>query len=145
MEFNIIDSLSTIGMIEKRQLALFLHEHLDKYSEPVETILMAMDYALQETSVNGGFIITATENEQLLGAVVYNRTGMQDYAPPNMLVYIAVRKDLRNRGIGSKLLTKSLKIAKGEVKLHVDPENPAISMLQKFGFESKYLEYRLKR
>lgn len=145
MEFNIIDSLNTVGMIEKRQMALFLHEHLDNYSEPLESILMAMDYALQETSVNGGYIITAIENEQMIGASVVNRTGMNVYMPPNLLVYLAVHKDFRGKGVGTKLLRKTIDIAKGEVKIHMDRQNPAKHLIEKFGFTSKYLEYRLKK
>lgn len=145
MELNIIDSLNSVGMIEKRQIALFLHQHLGNYSEPVDTILKAMDYALQETSVNGGFILTMNQENELIGAAVLNRTGMDSYVPPNMLVYIAVHEKYRGRGVGSKLLQKSIDITRGEIKLHVDPQNPVKQLIEKFGFTHKYIEYRLKR
>lgn len=145
MELNIIDSLNTVGMIEKRQIARFLHDHLDEYSDSMDNILKALDYALQETSVDGGFLITAKEDEQLVGAVVYNRTGMEGYIPPNLLVYLAVHKDYRKRGIGSKLLQKSLEIAKGDIKVLVRKDSPASGLCEKFGFSIEHTEFRLKR
>lgn len=145
MKFKIIDSMNPSGMIEKRNIALFLHEHLEEYGDSVEDITKCLDYALQETSVDGGFIVLGMEDEEILGAVVFNRTGMDGYIPANILVYIAVHKDHRGSGIGRKLMEKSLELAKGDVKLHVEPENPARFLYEKMGFTNKYLEYRLKR
>ncbi|MDZ7743944.1 MAG: GNAT family N-acetyltransferase [Bacteroidota bacterium] len=144
MKFEIINSMNPAGMIEKRKIAVFLNKHLDEYGDSVEDITKCLDYALQETSVDGGFIILGMEDDEILGAVVFNRTGMDGYIPPNILVYIAVHKDHRGSGIGRKLMEKSLELAKGDVKLHVEPENPARFLYEKMGFTNKYLEYRLK-
>ncbi|MCF8230191.1 MAG: GNAT family N-acetyltransferase [Bacteroidales bacterium] len=145
MKFKIIDSMNPAGMIEKRNIAAFLHEHLDEYGDTVEDIIKCLDYALQETSVDGGFIVLGMEDEQIVGAVVFNRTGMDGYIPPNVLVYIAVHREYRGKGYGKMLMEKSLELAKGDVKLHVEPENPARFLYEKLGFTNKYLEYRLKR
>ena len=42
-------------------------------------------------------------------------------------------------------MSKTLEIAKGDVALHVEPDNPARFLYEKIGFSSKYLEMRFKK
>jgi GNAT superfamily N-acetyltransferase len=93
----------------------------------------------------GGFILTATDKGKIAGAVVMNKTGMKGYIPENILVYIAVHRDYRGKGLGKDLMKESLLYAKGDIALHVEPDNPARYLYEKIGFENKYLEMRLKR
>jgi [ribosomal protein S18]-alanine N-acetyltransferase len=69
---------------------------------------------------------------------------MNGYIPDNILVYIATHKDYRGKGIGKALMQKVLELAEGDVALHVEPENPAKFLYEKYGFSSKYLEMRWK-
>ncbi len=145
MKFRIIDSMNPIGIVEKKKITKFLHKHLDQYGDNEEDIMSALDYALQETSVDGGFILLGLEDDQIVGAVVFNKTGMKGYIPENVLVYIAVHRDYRGKGYGKKLMEKALKNCTGSVKLHVEPDNPARFLYEKVGFTNKYLEYRYTR
>jgi len=145
MKFRLIDSMNPIGMVEKKKIARFLHTHLDEYRDTEEDIMKALDYALQETSVDGGFILLGLENDEIVGAVVFNKTGMKGYIPENILVYIAVHKEYRGKGYGRKLMEEALKHSTGSVKLHVEHDNPARFLYEKVGFTNKYLEYRLNR
>lgn len=145
MKFRIIDSMNSIGIVEKNKIVKFLHKHLDQYGDSEEDIMKALDYALQETSVDGGFILLGLEDDQIVGAVVFNKTGMQGYIPENVLVYIAVHRDFRGKGYGKKLMEKALSNCTGSVKLHVEPDNPARFLYEKVGFTNKYLEYRYTR
>ncbi len=145
MKYKILDSLNPAGMVEKRKIMKFLHKHLDQYGDTEEDIMRALDYALQETSVSGGFILLGLEDDQIIGAVVFNRTGMKGYIPENVLVYIAVHRDYRGKGIGKKLILRAMKNASGDIKLHVEPDNPARFLYEKVGFTNKYLEYRYKK
>jgi ribosomal protein S18 acetylase RimI-like enzyme len=43
------------------------------------------------------------------------------------------------------LLKKALDKVKGNVALHVEPDNPARFLYEKIGFTSKYVEMRYKR
>jgi len=70
---------------------------------------------------------------------------MAGYIPENILVYIAVHKDYRGKGLGKDLMLKTFDKAEGSIKLHVEPENPARYLYEKLGFTSKYLEMRLNR
>ena len=65
--------------------------------------------------------------------------------PENILVYIAVHSDQRGKGVGKELMKKAINTAKGDIALHVEPENPAKFLYEKLGFTNKYLEMRLKK
>ncbi len=77
--------------------------------------------------------------------MIINKTGMAGYIPENILVYIAVHKDYRGKGLGKDLMLKTFDKADGDIKLHVEPENPARFLYEKLGFTSKYLEMRWTR
>ena len=70
---------------------------------------------------------------------------MEGYIPENILVYIAVNKDFRGKGLGKQLMEKAIGFATGSIALHVEPDNPAKKLYEKLGFTNKYLEMRLQR
>jgi len=145
MKFEVLDSISPVGMIEKQKIVDFLHTHLEQYGDNKEDILRAIDYALSENNLQGGYILRGYENDELAGIVVMNKTGMKGYIPENILVYIAVNSKMRGKGIGKQLMNKIIELTEGDIKLHVEPENPARFLYEKVGFENKYLEYRFKQ
>jgi [ribosomal protein S18]-alanine N-acetyltransferase len=93
----------------------------------------------------GGFVVAARENGKIVGAVVINKTGMSGYIPENILVYIAVDASQRGKGVGKKLMKTAIDLAKGDIALHVEPDNPAKKLYESLGFTNKYLEMRLKK
>ncbi|MCK9450244.1 MAG: GNAT family N-acetyltransferase [Bacteroidales bacterium] len=145
MEIQIYDSYSSMAMLEKKRIIDFLHQHLDEFGDTKDAIKKAIDYSIGESSPIGGFVIVGTIDNKMAGAVVVNRTGMEDYIPENILVYIAVDSALRGKGIGKQLMKKAIDLSKGNIALHVEANNPALFLYEKFGFTSKYLEYRLIR
>jgi ribosomal protein S18 acetylase RimI-like enzyme len=56
-----------------------------------------------------------------------------------------VDPETRGRGIGGALIERCLAEADGDVKLHVDYDNPAKRLYERLGFTSKYAEMRWKR
>jgi len=127
----------------KREIVGFLHEHLGQYGDLPSDIEKAIDFALKETPSFGGFVLVAHEGKEISGAVVVNQTGMQGYIPENILVYIATHKDKRGQGIGKHLMKEAIDVAHGNIALHVESDNPARQLYEKFGFTNKYLEMRL--
>lgn len=127
----------------KNEIADFLFAHLGKYGDPKDDILKCLDYALDPGLQAGGFVILARENDQIVGALVMNKTGMSGYIPENILVYIAVDANQRGKGIGGKIMEMALKMANGAIALHVEPDNPARKLYERLGFTNKYLEMRL--
>lgn len=130
---------------EKNEIVDFLFNHLDQFGDKKEDIMKAIDFSVKDSASFGGFTLMAREGENVVGAVVVNQTGMQGYIPENILVYIAVHRDLRGQGIGKILMTEAINLAKGDIALHVEPDNPARHLYQKLGFDNKYLEMRLKK
>ncbi len=127
----------------RENIAQFLFKSLEQYGDPKNDILKCMQYALKETESFGGSINVAFLENEIVGAVIINKTGMKDYIPENILVYIATDSTKRGQGIGSKLMKKAIETSEGNIALHVEPDNPAKILYEKLGFTNKYLEMRL--
>ena len=145
MNYKYYSSIEILTTLERQNIIKFLYEHLDEFGDSKEDIDRAIDYAMSSAPMAGGFILTATDKGKLAGVVVMNKTGMKGYIPENILVYIAVHRDQRGKGLGKALMNETLIYAKGDIALHVEPENPARYLYEKVGFDNKYLEMRLKR
>ena len=145
MEYQVISSIDSATLLEKTEIANFLFEHLDQYGDKKEDIMKCLDYALSNFPHQGGFVLLARDEGEIVGAVVMNQTGMEGYIPENILVYIAVNNNQRGKGIGKTLMEKAIHLAKGNIALHVEPDNPAKHLYEKLGFTNKYLEMRLNK
>ena len=145
MDFLIYAPQDQITYEQKKEVADFLFEHLDEFGDEHEAIMRCINFAMDEETKFGGFIVVAKDRDKLTGAVVINKTGMAGYIPENILVYIAVHKDYRGKGLGKTLMLKTFDKAEGSIKLHVEPNNPARFLYEKLGFTNKYLEMRLTR
>ena len=130
---------------EKKSIIDFLFENLQEYGDPKSDIEKAINYALKETPSFGGFVLVSYLDDIIVGAVVINQTGMKDYIPENILVYIAIHQKHRGRGLGKQLVQKTIDNANGNIALHVEPHNPARKLYEKLGFNSKYLEMRFNK
>ena len=130
---------------EKETILNFLFKNLEQYGDPKQDIEKCMNYALNETPSFGGLIVTASLENNIVGAVIVNQTGMKDYIPENILVYIATDASQRGKGIGKALMQHTIDNAQGNIALHVEPDNPAIKLYEKLGFTNKYLEMRLNK
>lgn len=144
MEFKIITpEQGEDNTFTPKVIAKFLHTHLEQYGDSIEDILKCIAYVMNPAK--GGTIVLGLEEGKIVGASVLNNTGMKDYIPENILVYIAVDKSQRGKGYGKKLMEKVIATAKGNIALHVEPDNPAKLLYEKLGFTNKYLEMRLNR
>jgi len=126
-------------------LTAFLHESLKPYEDPLPVVREGIEYALSSEPGRGGFVLVALSGVELLGALVMLNTGMARYVPENLLVFVAVSPEARGRGIGGALVRRALEEADGDVKLHVEHDNPARRLYERCGFRSKYLEMRHTR
>ncbi|MBW6477925.1 MAG: GNAT family N-acetyltransferase [Bacteroidales bacterium] len=145
MDYTFYTPQDEVTEQQKREVADFLFEHLDQFGDEYDAIMRCINFALDDKKKFGGFILVAKEKGSVAGAVIINKTGMAGYIPENILVYIAVHKDFRGKGLGKDLMLKTFDKAEGSIKLHVEPENPARFLYEKLGFTSKYLEMRLNR
>ena len=120
----------------------FLYKHLGEFGDEKEDIDKSIDYAFSGAEGKGGFLLAAFYENNLVGALVMNNTGMDGYIPENILVYVAVDSSYRNKGFGKKIVKKALMLADGNVKLHVEYDNPAKRLYERVGMTTKYAEMR---
>lgn len=145
MVIKVYDSFNRITGLEIEKVAKFLHTHLGKYGDDLSSIRKAIEYALKDRAGLGGKVLLAFEEDEIIGAVVVNKTGMEGYIPENILVYIASHADHRGKGVGKKLMEATIEHSPGDIALHVEHNNPAKHLYEKLGFKNPYLEMRLKR
>jgi len=145
MKIEIYDAFHRLSTIQIDSLVDFLHTHLEEYGDEKSAIRKAIEYSAKDRPGHGGLVVMATEDDQLIGAVVINKTGMEEYIPENILVYIATHADYRGKGLGKALMKSCLDNCQGSIALHVEADNPAIHLYKKMGFTQPYLEMRLNR
>jgi len=151
LETKIYNPENPMNHEEKEATVSFLFDHLEQYGDKKEDITKALNFSLKANDADpaliplGGFVMNGYIDNELVGTVVVNKTGMSGYIPENILVYIATHRDYRGKGIGRQLMEKAFETAAGNVALHVEPDNPARFLYEKVGMTSKYLEMRYIR
>ncbi len=124
-------------------LSVFFHETMKPYHDTIEDVHRGLEYAFD--SKRGGFLVLATKNERPVGGLVMLDTHMGGYVPKNLLLFIAVDPAMRGQGLGRRLIEQAASLCNGPIKLHVEPDNPAVRLYQRAGFETRYLEMRWNR
>ncbi|MEA3494615.1 MAG: GNAT family N-acetyltransferase [Bacteroidota bacterium] len=142
LQIERINNNNEFKKISREEFIDFLFTHLDKFGDPKEDINKCLDYAFSENSAEGGFALAAFYEDKLVGTLIMNNTGMSGYIPENILVYIAVDASYRGQGFGRQIVERSFKEAKGNIKLHVEHDNPAKRLYERIGFKAKYAEMR---
>jgi GNAT superfamily N-acetyltransferase len=123
----------------------FLYTHLNQFGDPKDAINKCIDFAFSKDGKLGGFLLAAYYDGKLVGALIINNTGMSGYIPEHILVYVAVDAAYRGRGLGKQIVEKAIAECPGDVKLHVEYENPAKRLYERIGFSTKYAEMRYKK
>ena len=140
-EFETMDALQQA--MGQDELVDFLHTHLGRFGDDKASIGRCIEYAVAGKPGTGGFILTGHEPDgRLVGALVMNETGMMGYIPENILVYVAVDASCRGKGYGGTICRHAMEKADGDVKLHVEYDNPAKRLYERLGFTNKYAEMR---
>jgi ribosomal protein S18 acetylase RimI-like enzyme len=146
IEFDLVYSdIENPTTFSREDIVDFLHEHLDEYGDEKKHILSSIAYAYGDGEGQDGFILVAHEKDQIVGAVIINHTNMGGFIPEHILVYIAVHGDYRGEGLGKELMERIIDATEGDIALHVEPDNPAKYLYEKYGFTNKYLEMRLSK
>jgi GNAT superfamily N-acetyltransferase len=129
----------------RETLVDFFHETMKPYEDTREDINSALDYMFSQDRYAGGYLMLGKLNGKLAGAVLMLHTGMGGYVPEDILLFISVDPELRGKGIGGRLMEQCWQESPGDVKLHVDFDNPARRLYERMGMKHVYAEMRLKR
>lgn len=141
---TLYNAFTGISLAEKSALVSFLYQH-NKNADK-QDIYEAVEYAVKLKPSFGGYVLIAKQNQQIVGAIVANRTGMQGYNPNNLFVFISFDEAyIEDETIIPYLMQKAIDYADGDIALHVEPDHPAIKLYQKLGFQSEYVELRLQK
>lgn len=144
-EIKKIDKEKDFENISRDEFVDFLFTHLEKFGDPKKDIQKCLDYAFSDENAAGGFALAAFYEGKLAGALIMNKTGMGDYIPDWVLVYIAVDAQYRGKGFGKKIIEEVYKLTDGRIKLHVEYDNPAKRLYERLGFTTKYAEMRYEK
>lgn len=146
LKFHRVDSEADFPpWANREQLVDFLHYKMKPYEDETADINRGLDYVFSDSPYAGGFVVLAQLEGRLVGACVMQKTGMKGYIPENVLLFVSIDPELRGRGLGRALIEKCLAECKGDVKLHVEYDNPAKRLYERIGFTSKYAEMRYER
>ncbi|PLX10101.1 MAG: GNAT family N-acetyltransferase [Marinilabiliales bacterium] len=145
LEIKKINRESEFDNITRGEFVDFLFTHLERFGDPKKDINKCLDYAFSKEKSEGGFVLAAFYNDQLAGGLIMNKTGMGDYIPDWVLVYVAVDATYRGKGFGKQIIERAFAETDGNVKLHVEYDNPAKRLYERLGFANKYAEMRYER
>jgi GNAT superfamily N-acetyltransferase len=142
LEIKKIEKEQDFKEITKDEFVDFLFVHLDRFGDPKKDIYKCLNYAFSNEKSEGGYALAAFYEGKLVGGLIMNKTGMGDYIPDWILVYVAVDASYRGKGFGKQIIEKAFQLCDGRIKLHVEYDNPAKRLYERLGFTSKYAEMR---
>ncbi|MEM6316260.1 MAG: hypothetical protein AAF960_01245 [Bacteroidota bacterium] len=125
------DAFSGISFAKKNALVNFLIDHLDATSVNSDAILTAVEYAAKEIPSFGGFILTAEENQEIVAALVVNKTGLSGLMPDYLAVLQAVKPLAKSKLITRKLEEKAIALTKGNIANLIHDFGPEEFLLEK--------------
>ncbi|WP_445736469.1 GNAT family N-acetyltransferase [Mariniflexile sp.] len=145
MTIKTFDAYSRLSIIDINRLTNFLYEHSGDFRDAKSAIRKSLLYANKDIAGLGGFVFVLEHQNEIRGVLVVNKTGMNEYIPENILVYLAVNKSYKEKDVAKKLIDYTVAYCKGDMALYVNKENPALSFFEENGFKSRNIEMRLTR
>ncbi|MEP3836810.1 MAG: GNAT family N-acetyltransferase [Algibacter sp.] len=145
MTIKTYDAFSRLSFMDINRITNFIYEYSGAFKDSKSAIQKAIKYAAKEIPGLGGYVFTMQKGDEILGVVVINRTGMNEYLSENILVYLAVKEDYRKCGIAKDLINHTINHCRGEISIHININDPVIKLFQKQGFKARNIELRLDR
>ncbi len=116
------------------RLADFLNGNLPDFTGERESIRKSLQYAIKEKAGLGGYIFVLESEDLVIGAMVLNRTGMENLLGTYLLAYIAIAENYRNQGHGTSLIEYARSYCKGSISVHLRPEGAFLPFFERLGF-----------
>ena len=140
LEFELLNSANTVGYIQRNQLIDFVVLHLQNQEVIAENIGKAIDHAVGGLVNNGGLVVIARHEEELVGVLVLCKTGMEGFMPENIIFYLAIHLNQRNKLIGSELIEYAKRFSSGRIAVRVTGGLGVEGYFEKLGCEEKVIE-----
>ncbi|WNH09819.1 GNAT family N-acetyltransferase [Thalassobellus suaedae] len=145
MTIKTFDAFSRMSIIDINRITNFIYKHSGEFGDSKTAIRKSIMYAAKELPGLGGYVFVMEDGNEIIGAVVVNRTGMNEYLSENIMVYVVVKESYRKKGIAKEIIEHTIKYCKGEIAVHININNPVVKLFEKQGFKSRNIEMRLER
>lgn len=140
MDIQILTTIDSVSMLSKNELVCFFSKHLIM-NEPKNLILSSIEYALNDFSAQGGFIVVAKNDiGEMIGAAIVNKISTQGYYPENIIVYIA-STDQDSELIYEALLTNTKVFAKGSISFPAKSGSVIEKIANQLGFNGEMKQF----
>lgn len=129
-----IKEISKEKDINRDEIVSITRSLLEPYNDSVEETTDAVNKAIAQ-----GFIIKATQGDEVQGICVVVHMGFSEFIPTYHLAYIGVQKGKKGRGVATMLINQAIEKSEGNLSLHVDiPNTRAKKLYEKMGFVHMY-------
>ena len=112
---NLYDAFTGISFSKKNAIVQFLQKHLEASWVEESAILKAVEYATKEIPSFGGFVLTAEENQEIVAALIVNKTGLSGLMPEYVAVLQATKPITKGKIIARNLVEKAITLAQGDI------------------------------
>lgn len=143
MTIKTFDAYSRLSIIDINRITNFLFEYTNEARDTKSAIRKSILYAAKEIPGLGGYVFVMEDNNNIIGATVVNKTGMNEYISENILVYLAVKTEFREKGIAKALIKHTIKYCNGDISAHVNKDSHVAKLFEKQGFKPRNIEMRL--
>ncbi|WP_111309084.1 GNAT family N-acetyltransferase [Confluentibacter sediminis] len=145
MNIQTFDASSKLSIMDIKRVTNFLYEHSGTPRDSKSAIKKSLLYAIKEISGLGGFVFVLEYQNEISGVLVINKTGMNEYIPENILVYLVINEKYSEDGIKERLINYAINYCKGDIALYINKESPELPWFEKKGFKTRNIEMRLTR
>ena len=144
MDIQAITFLDNPSFIQKERVTRFILDNSCEQDLSYEIVWRSVEYALSLSKNQGGFILLTREDGDITGALVINRTSMEDYIPENILIHLVIGAHVNKNETGLRLLRMAIELTKGKLAVRLNKDHPDISLYEVMGFRERYIEYQLQ-
>lgn len=138
---QVYNAFSGLPPGERQTLIRFFCEHGNDATPGAVT--EAIDYALKTKPSFGGFVLASYEGNQLLAALVVNKTGMSGFSPEYLLVFAGLHSERPDEEKTlEELILRAIDFTNGDIALHLKPNSPILKVFKRMGFKTPYVELR---
>ncbi|WP_439129376.1 GNAT family N-acetyltransferase [Polaribacter sp.] len=145
MTIQTFDAFNRLSLYDITRITNFLHIYSGDFKDTKSGIRKSLMYAAKEIPGLGGAVFLIENDNEIIAALVINKTGMNEYISENLLVNLAVKDEYRKKGIAKKLITYAKDYCIGDISLHINKSNTAMQLFEKEGFKETNIEMRLKK
>jgi ribosomal-protein-alanine N-acetyltransferase len=145
VEYQLLNTTDFVTTLEKEAIINFLMAKLEEYQDSRDNVSRAVEYALSKFPHQGGFVIIARKDKDVVGVCVVNRTNFEGYLAENILVFLAIRPEERRKGVASEMLKQVKIYSKGSIAVRLKRDENVADLFRKSGFGQDAHEFILKR